>query len=262
MPQFSYRARDAQGALVEGILDCPDRTVAIRQIEQKRCIPIKIEIVNAQPVPTERAAATKPAARPATPTVPARSLKIPQSQLLIFTEQLAHLLQAGMTLDEALSILEKRLKHPRLQQMTHYLHQALVEGRSFSQALRDMPRIFPPLYVNLVAAGEASGALPEILLRLVKHLMQAKNLRDRVQQALIYPAFLAVAGAALITIFITYMVPQLTGFMSQIGGALPLPTRILMQIHHGIITYWWLAILIVVGISVGFRAFVRTEEGR
>ena len=64
--------------------------------------------------------------------------------------------------------------------MTQTLHQALVDGRSFSQALREFPRIFPPLYVNMVAAGEASGALPDILLRLVKHLMQAKDLRDRV----------------------------------------------------------------------------------
>src|ERR1043165_3904852 len=127
---------------------------------------------------------------------------------------------------KAWSILEKRLKQPRVQLMTRSLHQALIDGRSFSQALREMPRIFPPLYVNLVAAGEASGALPEILLRLVKHLTQAKNLRDRVQQALIYPAFLAVAGAGLITVFITYRAPQLTVFMAKIGGALPLPTRI------------------------------------
>src|SRR5256714_9915909 len=146
--------------------------------------------------------------------------------------------------------------------MPHRLPQSVVAGGGFPRALGEMRRIFPPLYVNLVAAGEASGALPEILLRLVKHLMQAKDLRDRVQQALIYPAFLAVAGAALITIFITYMVPQLTGFMAQIGGSLPLPTRILMQIHYAITTYWWLAILIVIGISVGFRAFVRSEEGR
>jgi type II secretory pathway component PulF len=259
MPQFAYRARDAQGALVEGVLDCPDRTIAIRQIEQKRCIPIKIEVVSARPeVPDKVTSRAKTAAVPTT----TQNLKIPQSQLLIFTEQLAHLLQAGMTLDEGLSILVKRLKQPRVQQMTRNLHQALVDGRSFSQALREMPRIFPPLFVNLVAAGEASGALPEILLRLVKHLMQAKNLRDRVQQALIYPAFLAVAGLGLITVFITYMVPQLTGFMSQIGGALPLPTRILMQLNHAIVTYWWLAALIAVGISVGFRAFVRTDEGR
>ena len=72
-----------------------------------------------------------------------------------------------MTLDEGLSVLEKRLKQPRVQQMTHTLHQALVDGRSFSPALSALPRIFPALYVNLVAAGEASGALPQILSRLV-----------------------------------------------------------------------------------------------
>jgi type II secretory pathway component PulF len=256
MPQFAYRARNAQGGLVEGVLDCPDRAVAIRQIEQLRCIPIRIEAV----VP-----AGKDGEGPKSPKrvgAETQNLKIPHSQLLVFTEQLAHLLQAGMTLDEGLSILEKRLKQPRVQQMTHSLHQALVDGRSFSQSLRQFPRIFPPLYVNMVAAGEASGALPDILLRVVKHLMQAKDLRDRVQQALIYPAFLAIAGAILITIFITYMVPQLTAFMSQHGGALPLPTRILMHIHHAITGYWWLAVLIVIGVSVGFRAFVKTDEGR
>jgi len=201
MPQFTYRARNAQGALVEGVLDCADRAVAIRQIESQHCIPIRIDMV--EPVkPVETKGTAPPAAQRklrllSSPEVatPSQSLKIPHGQLLIFTEQLAHLLQAGMTLDEGLSILKKRLKQPRVQQMTHTLHQALIDGRSFSQALSDMPRIFPPLYVNLVAAGEASGALPQILLRLVKHLMQAKELRDRVQQALIYPAFLALAGA-------------------------------------------------------------------
>ena len=254
MPQFAYRARNAQGGLVEGVLDCSDRAVAIHQIESQQCIPIRIELVGAEPKVVGRNGATQ-----ATPTL---TLKIPHGQLLIFTEQLAHLLQAGMTLDEGLSILEKRLKQPRVQQMTHALHQALVDGRSFSRALSEFPRIFPPLYVNLVAAGEASGALPQILLRVVKHLMQAKDLRDRVQQALIYPAFLALAGAILITIFITFMVPQLTGFMSETGGALPLPTRILLQVHHLITGYWWVGVLLVIGAIIGFRAFVRTNEGR
>jgi general secretion pathway protein F len=167
-----------------------------------------------------------------------------------------------MTLDEGLSVLEKRLKQPRVQQMTHGLHQALVDGRSFSQALRDFPRVFPPIYVNLVAAGEASGALPDILARLVEHLMQAKNLRDRVQQALIYPAFLALAGVGLITLFITFMVPQLVGFMSQNGGALPLPTQILLGVNHLITTYWWLVLVLIIGAVIAFRAFVRSDEGR
>lgn len=256
MPQFAYRARDAQGALVEGVLDCPDRSVAIRQIEQQRCIPIRVDIVGADP-----AVARRDDAAIASPT---QNLKIPHGQLLVFTEQLGHLLRAGMTLDEGLSILERRIKQPRVQQMTHSLHQALIDGRSFSQALREFPRIFPPLYVNMVAAGEASGALPDILMRVVKHLAQARDLRDRVQQALIYPAFLAGAGVALITIFITFMVPKLVGFMAQAqtGGSLPLATRILIQINHLVTSYWWVGVLAVVGGMVGFRAFVRTDEGR
>src|ERR1700682_1303246 len=255
MPQFAYRARNAQGGLVEGVVDCADRAVAIRQIEQQRYVPIRIEIVDAPAKPTARNGSANVAP-------PTENLKIPHGQVLLFTEQLAHLLKAGMTLDEGLSILQRRLKQPRLQQMTRALHQALVDGRSFSQALREFPRIFPPLYVNLVAAGEASGALPEILLRLVKHLMQAKNLRNRVQLALFYPTALAIAGTILITVFITFMVPQLTSFMSQNGGTLPLPTRILLSVHHAITAYWWLAAILVVGGIMGFRAFVRTAEGR
>jgi len=254
VPQFAYRARDAQGGLIEGVLDCADRAVAIRQIELQHCIPIRIELVGAEPKVVRRDGALS--------APPTQNLKIPHGQLLVFTEQLGHLLQAGMTLDEGLSILEKRLKHPRVQQMTHTLHQALIDGRSFSRALSEFPRIFPPLYVNMVAAGEASGALPQILPRLVKHLTQAKDLRDRVQQALIYPAFLAFAGAILITVFITFMVPQLTGFMSQTGGTLPLPTRTLLQIHHAITAYWWIGALLAVGAIIGFRAFVRTDDGR
>jgi type II secretory pathway component PulF len=268
MPQFAYRARNAQGGLVEGVLECADRAVAIRQIEQLHYMPVRIELMgSAPPVATKTGKNGAPApvsVAPVTaaPSAPTQKLKIPHNQLLIFTEQLAHLLKAGMTLDEGLSVLEKRLKQPRLQQMTHALHQALIDGRSFSQALRDFPRVFPPIYVNLVAAGEASGALPDILTRLVEHLMQAKNLRDRVQQALIYPAFLALAGVALITLFITFMVPQLVGFMSQNGGALPLPTRILLGVNHLITTYWWLVFVIALGLVVAFRAFVRTDEGR
>jgi type II secretory pathway component PulF len=256
VPQFTYRARNAQGGLVEGVLDCADRAVAIRQIELQRCIPIRIDLVGAEPKVVQKEGAA--------PAVPTQNLKIPHGQLLIFTEQLANLLQAGMTLDEGLSVLEKRLKQPRLNQVTKALHQALIDGRSFSQALREFPRAFTPLYVNLVAAGEASGALPQILLRLVKHLMQAKELRDRVQQALIYPAILAIAGIALVTLFVTFMVPKLAGFMAQVqtGGSLPFATRTLLQVHHLVTGYWWVGALLVVGGMVAFRVFVRTNEGR
>src|SRR3954465_11810247 len=138
MPQFSYRARNAQGGLVEGVLDCPDRSVAIRQIEQLHCIPIRIQPIGGESKNGAQMTMTSAA-------LPTQALKVPHGQLLVFTEQLAHLLQAGMTLDEGLSILQKRLKQPRVQKMTQGLHQALVDGRSFSQSLRAFPRIFPAL---------------------------------------------------------------------------------------------------------------------
>ena len=115
MPQFAYKARDAKGGLVEGVLDCPDRSVAIRQIEQQRYTPIRIEIVGADPSAARKDGA---AARPTT-----QNLKVSHGQVLVFTEQLGHLLSAGMTLDEGLSILERRIKQTRVQQMTHSLHQ-------------------------------------------------------------------------------------------------------------------------------------------
>src|SRR4029077_20130741 len=109
MPQFAYRARNSQGALVEGVLDGAARAVAIRQIEQQRCIPIRIEPV--VPAAKGRNGAEPPTTKPPTKrtasTTPTQNLKIPHGQLLLFTEQLAHLLRAGMTLDEGLSILEK-----------------------------------------------------------------------------------------------------------------------------------------------------------
>ena len=228
MPQFRYTARNSSGQLVDGVIDSNDRAAAILQIEQQRFFPIKIESVAEK--------------KTAVPEMPRAGMvqTLPVAHQFLFTEQLGHLLGAGMTLDEALGILEKRLKQPKLQGLSQGLHQALVDRRSLSQAMRDYPKIFSPLYVNMVSAGEASGALPVILDRLVKHLV--KGLRDRVQQALVYPAVLVVAGIALIIIFMTVMVPQLSEFFARTGQALPLPTRILLTANHLIVWYWWVAI--------------------
>ena len=281
MPTFNYRARDAQGQLVQGTVDANDRTGAIQLIEQKRCVPIKIEAAGGVPngaaapradgaprpvaggaLTVQTASKVVPAPSPAG-HAPAGGERLSHGQRLFFTEQLAYLLSVGMTLDEALNILLKRLKQPALQRLTKALHQSLIDGRSFSQALREFPRVFSPLYVNLVLAGEASGALTDILTRLVKHLTTMKQLRDRVTQALIYPAFLAFAGSGLIVIFITVMVPQLTKFFSDTnGGTLPLPTRMLIGVNDLLVHYWWLAVALgLAGFSL-FKALTRSPAGR
>jgi type II secretory pathway component PulF len=263
MPQFQYTARDATGKLVEGLIESNDRTAAIHQIEKERRTPIKITPVQSdvpaaggtRPPPSPGGNGTKPNVKSA--PVP----RLSHTHLYLFTEQLAHLLAAGMTLDEALGILVRRLKHPRLGGLSQSLHQSLVDGRSLSQAMRDYPKIFSPLYVNMVSAGEASGALPEILRRLVVYLADVKALRDRVQQALLYPAVLVVAGIGLIIVFMTVMVPQLTSFFKESGGKLPVPTQILLEANRLITHYWWVAVLAGAAIYSAFKVFTRTAEG-
>jgi len=167
-----------------------------------------------------------------------------------------------MTLDEALAILVQRLEQPGLNTLVRALHQALVDGRSLSQAMRDYPKIFSPLYVNMVSAGEASGALPHILRRLVVHLGEVKKLRDRVQQALLYPAFIAASCIALIIVFMTVMVPKLTNFLATNNQSLPAATQFLINVNHLVTHYWWVAVLAIAGMYAVWKAVTRAPAAR
>jgi type II secretory pathway component PulF len=180
----------------------------------------------------------------------------------LFTEQLAHLLGAGLTLDESLGILAQRLRQPRLRGLSHNLHRALIDGRSLSQALAEYPRIFPPLYVNLISAGEASGALPKILLRLSEYLSELQVLRDKVRGALLYPAVLVFAGLGLIVTFMTVMVPKLTGFFKGTGQPLPPATQLLVSANAAIVHYWWTVPLGAMAAVALQRAYTQSAEGR
>jgi type II secretory pathway component PulF len=260
MPEFRFTARNAAGLLLDGTVSSEDRASAIRQVERQGAIPISIESIGAG---STSAVATTPAKK----TDPAKVSEAPVTRLghahqHLFTEQLAHLLGAGMTLDEALGVLVRRLKHPQLQSLSKGLHRALVEGQSLSQALRDYPRIFSPLYVNLVSAGEASGALSEILKRLMKHLADLKALRDRVQQALLYPALLVVVGIGLVITFTTVMVPKLTDFFKGTGQPLPAATRLIVNANHFVVHYWWMGVLAGAALYAGFKVFTGRPEGR
>lgn len=262
MPEFTYLARKPDGSLVRGTLQANDRRAAIAQVEQQKGVPIKIEqTTGAAPQSTPAPAASKPEAKEADAPPLASNARIPIAQLFLFTEQLAHLLSAGMTLDEALGILVRRLQQPKLKGLSRALHQALVDGRSLSQAMRDFPRIFTPLYVNMVSAGEASGALPQILRRLVTHIADIKSLRDRVQQALLYPAALVFVGIGLIIIFMTVMVPQLTKFLKTTGQALPTATQMLIDANNLLTHYWWVLVLAAGAIFGLWKIATRSPEG-
>jgi general secretion pathway protein F len=241
---------------LEGTLDCPDRNAAIREVEKSKGFPVRIQLA------TESARPGSGAQSVAAPAAAVAVQSMSYGQQHLFTEQLALLLNAGMTLDEALSILVRRMKHPKLHGLSKALHMALVEGRSLSQALRDYPKIFSPLYVNMVAAGEASGTLGDILKRLVAYLAEVKQLRDRVQQALVYPALLVVVGAIMVTVFMTVMVPKLMRFFTDTSQELPFATRLLMDVHGAMVRYWWTLIPLGFGVTFLFRAWTSSPAGR
>ncbi len=269
MPQFRYVARKPDGKLIDGVLTCNDRSAAITEVEKQGGVPIKIEAVLAATASTTKSETSRSGksvrlttAQAGKTAAPVTVTTLATAQQYLFTEQLAHLLTAGMTLDEALGILVRRMKQPKLQSLSQSLHRALVDGRSLSQAMRDFPRIFSPLYVNLVSAGEASGALPDILKRLVAHLSGVKALQDRVTQALVYPAVLVVAGGVLIVVFMTVMVPKLTTFFKGTGQALPGPTQMLVSANRMLVSYWWLAVIVGFGLYSLFKISTRSAEGR
>lgn len=286
MAQFRYTARNPQGQLVDGVVDANDRSSAIAQVEQQRLVPIKILAAaeeQAKPAksvspPKSKAESKslvtkteKPAIAPARKSKAAAepesvtansNLSLSHAQQYLFSEQLAHLLSAGMTLDESLGVLVKRLKHPKLRALSKSLHQSLVDGRSLSQAMRDFPKIFSPLYVNMVSAGEASGSLSTILRRMTVYLGDVKALRDKVRGALLYPAILALVGFGLIVVFMTTMVPQLMSFFKDTKTKLPAATQLLIDANKTFTSYWWLIVGVIVGGFALFRAAVASPAGR
>ncbi len=229
-----------------------------------KCVPIRIEAVAA--ASTGGTVSKGPPAKSrvrAEPTQSAGPVEVmSHAQQYLFTEQLANLLGAGITLDESLGILVRRMKEPRLHGLAQGLHRSLVDGRSLSQALRDYPRIFTPLYVHMVAAGEESGALADILKRLVRYLADVKGLKERVQQALLYPAFLILAGIGLVIIFMTQMVPSLLSTFKETGQTLPASTQLLIKANNLLVSYWWAGLMIIAGLYTAFKYFTRTSEGR
>jgi type II secretory pathway component PulF len=270
MPEFSYVARAAGGNRVTGTVETPDRLAAVRKIEELSYIPIRVEEVasRGKKAPSSPAKASpKPAAPKPVPSAapPPPSTGDPgrlgQNDLMLFSEQLAYLLNTGMNLEQALGILAKRLKRPRLQATVAGIHQLLTEGKRFSEALKQYPRSFSSIYVNLAAAGEASGALPEILTKLVSHLKQMRQLISGVQTALIYPSVLFCAGIALVVIFITYMVPQINSFFSSTGGKLPWPTQLLINANDFIVRFGWVGLVLLAAVVLGIQTAIRQPAG-
>lgn len=177
------------------------------------------------------------------------------NDIALFTRELLTLLQAGLPLDRALSVLlELTAKEPKLNGLIDRILKLVKGGAQLSDALDAQGGVFSRFYVNLVRAGEAGGALDVVLERLSEYLERTKELRDTVVTALIYPVILLVMATASLMVLLMFVVPQFTELFESAGKELPIPTQIVIGLADGLRNYWWLMLLVVAAVVLFLRA--------
>ena len=182
--------------------------------------------------------------------------------LVLSTRQLATLVKAGMPLLRALRTVADQLDPGLLRDVFSTVSADVEAGVKFSEALSFHPRWFPPFYVNMVRAGEVGGLLDEILKRLADLLEKQARLRERVKSALMYPAFVMIAAVGILFVLMAFVVPTFLGMFTELGSALPLPTRILVGACSIVRTWWWIVILAGIGFVFLARFILQTRDGR
>ena len=183
-------------------------------------------------------------------------------EVLLFVSELADLLEAGMTLGQALQALANQGGEESAQKFVcQDLCDRIVRGESFSDACAHHPKTFPPLFSNMLRAGEASGAMIEVLRRLGDHYERDDNMRGKIKGALTYPVIVLCFGIAAVIGALVWIIPQFQKVFDSMGASLPLPTKILIGLSDAFINYGWLMALCVVAFVLWFRRWKRTPSG-
>jgi len=248
MPLYFYKAVGRDGETVEAEREAPDETTLLLTLQNDGLLPIRITLAKSSPLGWLRAGRGR--------------LRLSHKQISLFTRELLTLLQAGLPLDRALGILLELSAHePELNTLIGKVLEAVKGGAQLSDALEAQTGVFTRFYLNLVRAGEAGGALEDVLERLTEYLDRSKELRDTVTTAMIYPAILVTMAILSLLLLLTFVVPQFAEMFETAGKELPLPTRIVMGIADGLQSWWWTIVPIGAGLS-GFVRYQRADPDR
>jgi len=243
MPSFSYQALNGtnKSQVQHGRIDADSARHARALLREQGLLVIDLK---------EEQAATK------------RALRLGGALLATLTRQLAGLLDAGLSIDEALAVLHEQSERQREKMLLSLLRQDIAAGLSLSASMARQERVFPVFYRALVRAGEESGKLPGVLLRLADYLERREELKSRLSMAFIYPAIVIFVSVAVIIGMLTWVVPQMVQVFQGARQVLPLPTRILLATSHFIANWGvWLLAIVVIGIIVFMRA-LKNEDFR
>ena len=256
MPAFKYIARGADGKRVDGTLEAADRRAALQILQQAGHTPLSLDQA------TSKSVADSVKKRFKFETGLHKKTKMGARDMLLFSREMADLLASGMTLGRALHTLAQRKGDNAKAQIVRRLRDEVVQGSSLSEALRIYPETFPQLYISMVRAGEASGALAEALEGLSHHYERVQEARSKVITAMIYPAIVLGIGLLSVVGLMVFIVPRFAPIFDELGGTLPLPTRILMAFSNGLIKYGVLILILLAAGVISLRKWLITPHGR
>jgi len=267
MPRFAYKARDPSGNAVDSAIDAPSRKDALRLLTARGLsVGAVTEASAGAATPFPRSRAKAPAPEPA-----AGAAAIPRSggdtrprraERLPFLESLHDLTSSGLSGGEAVRLLSMRIKEPRLRALCEGLWARLSEGAPLSRAMEAYPEVFDSSTTNLIRAGEATGSLSSTLERLIRMLVEQRELKVAVLTAMAYPLVIVLASFGVVMFFLFFLLPRLQSLLNSLGGKMPISTRILITganftLHYGL----FVAVAAAIGLASLWR-WRATDVGR
>ncbi|MCK6596482.1 MAG: type II secretion system inner membrane protein GspF [Bacteriovoracaceae bacterium] len=249
MAMFSYKGLDKTGKEIKSTLNSENLNAAKQRIKSMGIMLTEIK--------EETAISEKKGSRSFS-----FNSGVSISDLALMTRQLATLLKAKIQVVEAFTALMDQTDHPKLKIVLSEIRQKVNEGSSLASALSDYPDIFNNIYVNMVEAGETSGTLEIVLLRLADFTESQMRLKNKVQSAMTYPVIMMVIGTLMIGIIFVLVIPKLTKIFISRKMELPLATKICVWISDFLSGYWWALIIAVILGIIGFKKYIATEKGR
>jgi type IV pilus assembly protein PilC len=254
MALYSYVAKDALGKVVKGTSEAENEQVLVRRLREKGFW--------VQKVMEERAAPAEEAAAPRTRAVFALWSRVSGRDLAIFCRQFATMINAGVSLIRCLAVLEEQSTSLRLKEIIREIQAAVQAGETLSRSLTRWPRIFSPLFVGLVRAGEVGGVLDETLNRLATFLEEDQRLRRKVKSSMTYPALVLCFAVAIVIGLVTFILPRFIDLFKELGvEQLPLPTQILVDFSNLLTSRWYMLIGAVVLLVVAVQRYTHTRTG-
>ena len=243
---FVYKVRDKSGKIINGAIEAENQVAVASKLRGMGYVIIEIS--------EKKEAASFQIA------IFRKKIKI--KDITVFSRQFATMINAGVSITKALSILAEQTENPTLAVVIIQIQKDVEGGLSLSEALLKHPKVFPPIFVNMTRAGEAGGVLDEVLLRVADHFEKAQALRAKIKAALSYPVAVLSFSLLLVFLMVTFLVPIFADMFSQFGGQLPLPTKVLMVASNIIRSFWWAIGAIMYAIVFAFRRFKSTKFGR